>query len=469
MAKSIHLYNKKTRDSLKLHPVLQGIVWPVMPGSMAAVMLAMLYQLEESQWLTPGEIWQNQLRQLQLLWGHAFATVPYYQETLQAAGLDREVKFFKEIWQQVPVLSRKMLQQHEQKLLSRKIPREHGQTNLIQSSGSTGRPVRVTRTELTNLLWKIFTIREHLWHKRDFSGKMAAIRYAQKGKSEYPGVHARNWGPATHQLTETGHSVTLNSNTDIAIQAKWLMEQDPDYLLTYPSNLSALAKHFLDNGYSLNKLKEVRSFGEALGSEVRDLCQEAWNVSLVDGYSTQEIGLIAFQCPERAENYHIQSEINLVEIVNEDGIPCKEGETGRVLVTNLHNFAMPLLRYEVGDFAEVGAACPCGRGLPVLKRILGRVRNMITLPSGQKKWPDFASRHYADIAPIQQFQMIQKTLETLEMRLVVSEPMNKEQEKRLAEVVRNALGYPFVIGFSYLDEIPRSASGKFEEFLSEVA
>ena len=76
-----------------------------------------------------------------------------------------------------------------------------------------------------------------------------------------------------------------------------------------------------------------------------------------------------------------------MEVLDNHGRPCKEGETGRVVLTDLHNFTMPLIRYEIGDYAEVGPPCACGRGLPVLARILGRSRNMLTLPAGDRIWP----------------------------------------------------------------------------------
>ena len=123
-------------------------------------------------------------------------------------------------------------------------------------------------------------------------------------------------------------------------------------------------------------LREVRTLGEASTPDLRALCREAWGVPLVDVYSAEEVGYIALQCPEH-EHYHVQAESVLVEILDERGAPAPPGETGRVVVTDLHNFAMPLVRYEIGDYAEVGEPCACGRGLPVLRRIVGRVRNML--------------------------------------------------------------------------------------------
>jgi phenylacetate-CoA ligase len=128
-------------------------------------------------------------------------------------------------------------------------------------------------------------------------------------------------------------------------------------------------------------LSQVSTLSEIVDPVLRDDCAQAWGAAVCDVYSCEELGMIAIQCPEHP-HYHVQSESVFVEVLNERGEACAPGETGRVVATDLHNFALPLVRYEVGDYAEVGAACPCGRGLPVLSRIMGRQRNMLTLPSG---------------------------------------------------------------------------------------
>src|SRR5262249_57510260 len=103
----------------------------------------------------------------------------------------------------------------------------------------------------------------------------------------------------------------------------------------------------------------------------------------------------------------VQSENLLLEVLDERGRPCGPGETGRVVVTTLHNFAMPLIRYAIGDYATVGPPCPCGRGLPVLTRIMGRARNMLTLPDGKQIWPYFAGENLSGLAPTRQYQLVQ--------------------------------------------------------------
>lgn len=139
------------------------------------------------------------------------------------------------------------------------------------------------------------------------------------------------------------------------------------------------------------------------------------------------------------------------------------------MVTSLHNFAMPLIRYQLNDYAEVGEACPCGRGLPVLKRILGRQRNMVVLPDGKRRWPSLPSRPMVEIAPVRQFQLIQKSLTRVEAHLVVERSLAKYEEEHLAAWLGERLGAAFQFEFHYVAEIPRRPNSKHEDFISEVA
>jgi phenylacetate-CoA ligase len=229
-----------------------------------------------------------------------------------------------------------------------------------------------------------------------------------------------------------------------------------------------LARLSLRRGARLEGLLEVRTLAESLGPEVRALCREAWGVPLTDLYSASETGYLALQCPEH-EHYHVQSEGVLLEVLDEAGAPCTPGQVGCVVVTALHNFATPLVRYDIGDYAEVGEPCACGRGLPVLRRILGRVRNMLTTADGRKFWPVFGTRALMDAAPLLQHQFVQKAFDLVEARLVVASPLSAEQEARVRERVLSQLPSGMRLQIAYCDRIERNASGKFEDFVSEVS
>jgi len=207
-----------------------------------------------------------------------------------------------------------------------------------------------------------------------------------------------------------------------------------------------------------------------LDPQLRMLCREVWDVPLVDNYSAQEFGHIALQCPE-SNAYHVQSESLLVEVIDKNGRPCTPGQIGRVVVSTLQNFAMPLLRYEIGDYAEVGEPCRCGRGLPVLNRIVGRSRNMFRLPDGRQIWPSLSLEGQTVPAAAQQvaqFQVIQRRIDRLQVRLVTGGPLRQHDEEELRRWLHRSLGYPLEIDFDYVETIQRSAGGKYEDFRSEV-
>jgi phenylacetate-CoA ligase len=453
-----------TAPFILLRSALPGAEWPAVVRPEHATYLALQYQLERSQWLPAGELEALQYRQLDSVARHAFETAPFYRWHWGSA-YEPGKPLDPERLARLPLLKRSHLQESFDELRSTRLPAAHGQVGESRTSGSTGTLVRVLKSELLEMWWRALTLREHLWQRRDFTGKLAGIRMGlEDGEGE-------GWGPATEPIAVSGRSAGLSIRADVATQLEWLLRQQPDYLLTYPSNAHELARLSLERGIRLARLREVRTIGEVLFQETRELIREAWNAPVVDVYSTEECGQIAIQCPSHL-HYHVQSESVLVEVLDEQGRACAPGAIGRVVVTALQNLSMPLVRYDLGDFAEVGAPCPCGRGLPVLNRIVGRVRNMLRLATGERYWPVFGARRMLEIAPVKQHQFVQKSFDTIEVRLVTAGPLAAAQEEQLRSHMRQwlpdaARGLRLV--FSYPKSIPRGAGGKFEDFISEVA
>jgi phenylacetate-CoA ligase len=372
-------------------------------------------------------------------------------------------------WRRLPLLTRRDIQNAGRALASQRLLPEYLPTMETETSGATGQPVKVAKTQLDALIWEAMTLREHLWHRRDLSARLAVIRASVPGAGGSSGAAMqRDWGPPASIVFETGPAAAMSFAVDVAAQCDWLLRYGPEYLLTYPSNLAALIGCTADRDARPPRLREVRTVGETLTPELRAACEAAWNVPIVDTYSSQELGYLALQCPESGF-YHVMAESVFVEILAADSTPCAPGDTGRVVATSLHNVAMPLIRYELRDYAEAGGPCRCGRGLPTIARILGRTRNMVRLPGGAQRWPLVGFGRFRDIAPIRQYQFVQRTREAVEARFVTDRPLTGEEEARLAGVIQAALGYPFRLTFTYFEgEIPRGPGGKFEEFVSEV-
>jgi phenylacetate-CoA ligase len=362
----------------------------------------------------------------------------------------------------LPVLSRHEVRTLGEAMVNSHPPATHGAVTRTQTSGSTGMPVTVCQTAVSNVFWEALTLRDHLWQRRNLRGKLAVIR------ANIADGFMNGWGPPADPVFVTGPCAVLNIGRDIDAQLDWLREQNPDYLLTYPSNLSALAGRALQRSVKLDRLKEIRTLGEMLPAEARLRTREAWDVPVTDVYSAIEVGYVALQCPESG-HYHVQAESLIVEVLDEKGAACGPGQVGRVVLTTLHNFATPMIRYEIGDYAEVGAPCPCGRGLPTLRRIAGRVRNMLTLPDGSRRWPSFPSQSWAHGELIRQLQMVQKTARSIEVRVVPERGLTAQEREDIIASLRRCLDYPFDMALIEVAAIPRQVNHKFEEFLSEIA
>jgi len=443
---------------------IEGLVWPGLPGRYGQGLLSLLYQLEQSQWWTPEELRRHQFRQLGALLRHAMETVPFYRGRLADAGVSRDAGLTPEAWSRIPVLARAEVQGTADGLLSGHVPKAHGRQNEVFTSGSTGTPVRVVKTALTQMFWDAFTLRDHLWHRRDVSGKLAAIREPAKGGAAYPdGIQGKAWSRAAAAAFPPGPAAMLDIGAKVHQQAEWLQRQDPDYLLTFPSNLKALAQYFIAHDMRLSGLKQVMTTSELLYPDVRAACRTAWGASVSDMYTAEEVGYMAMQCREHG-SYHIQSEAALVEVLDDAGRPCAPGDVGQVVVTPLHNFAMPLIRYAVGDLARAGGTCPCGRGLPVLKRVLGRVRSMVRLANGEQHYPIFQDL-LKGIDPVIQFQIVRRGEEGLEMKLVATRELTEAEAAELTRQVHDCFQFPFAVAFTYHDEIPRGPGGKFQDYV----
>lgn len=430
----------------------------------SAPLKALLEKLMAAERMAVAERERQQYQNLEKLVQHAQTHSSWFDQRLKSTGMSVNEFATPEGLRRFPLLTRRELQTQGEKMYCAQIPESHGMTALSRTSGSSGEPVVVKRTALNQQYWLANGLREHIWHQRDFKGTLVALRANLKDNkpSQY-----RNWGEPVQLLFESGPAFGCPIDRPVAEQVEWLQKINPDYLLVYPNNLAALLDELLSRSIHLTHLKQIRTIGETLSVSLRERVQQQLGVSVADVYSSQEIGYIAFQCPQSGL-YHICDENLIVEIINDEGHACKEGEVGRVVVTDLSNYAMPIIRYVIGDYAEVAGQCSCRRTMPTLRTIKGRERNMAVI-NGQKRWPLVGFHLYRDIAPVQQYQLIQKSADLIEARFVVENLLSVSQEALLSAAICKSLGHEFKISFVYYDDrIPLPPSGKFEEFVCEI-
>jgi phenylacetate-coenzyme A ligase PaaK-like adenylate-forming protein len=245
----------------------------------------------------------------------------------------------------------------------------------------------------------------------------------------------------------------------------WLHNVDPTFLYIFPSYLEEILPAF-ESGVPLKNLRTIITGAEVLDDSTRQRAQQVFGTNLLDNYGSTE-AFIAWQCPK--ERYHINAEHVLVEIVDTAGRRVPPGEMGRVLVTTLENRVMPLVRYEIGDYAVASEeVCECGRTLPLIRRVVGRGLSLFVLRDGRLISPWTLVGPVKHQRQIMQFQIVQKTVERFVIRYVAEGALPAEAKAVVRSAFCEILGYAVSVEFQEVSAISRTTAGKFMVALRET-
>lgn len=365
-------------------PSLPGRRWPCVRSYEPWQLYLELCRTERLDPQVVGVLQQRQLREL-LRYAREF--VPYYRQTFDGIAEDAPLEAF-------PILSRRDIQCcRREELTPRRLPAGLRLAGTIRTSGSTGEPVVVNYTQARSAWYAAHMLRYLDWIGVDQSRTLAAIRHVTDMPDEMRaelanGVECSSWDAALLGLIETGPGHVLSIDQDPRVQYQWLKRVQPQYLVSHPSNLQRLSELARAHG-APGTLERIISFGEAITEEQRDDIRDGLCAPVYDIYSCRELGVLASECGA-CGLYHVHAENVILEVVDDDGTPCKPGETGRVVLTGLTSFAMPLVRYDIGDRARLpvkAAWCPRVRGLPSLVSIEGRTLPPLLVGGGQRRDP----------------------------------------------------------------------------------
>lgn len=436
-----------------------SLVFPRIPHPLAAQVLEIARQLRRFEQLPETRQSALQGEQRLALLRHAHAHSPFWRERLEGAGFDPAEASFAGFGA-LPVLGREELQTHFAALRARLPGQDAAAFMLATSSGSTGQPVRVEKLrELQGLLYEAGSLIDSEWHGRDPSQALAVLAIGVKDAS------LPDWGGIYPLLgyRGPGFSRALGRDT-MAAHLDWLVACRPSYFKCGPLAAAELARLALAQGLTL-PIRQILSQSERVLPGHRALCREAFGAEIKDRYSCEEAGWIALQCP-RHEHLHVMSGLVQVEIVDEAGRACPVGQPGRVLLTGLHSYAMPLIRYELGDLAEWGAPCDCGIHLPVIRRLWGRTRHQLRLPSGERRPMPAMGDDIGKIAAVQEFQVRQYLGGEVEIVCRVSRPLAAAEREALAGFLRADIEAGLPIFIREVAHIDWGPGWKREEFIS---
>ncbi|WP_159998443.1 phenylacetate--CoA ligase family protein [Roseomonas sp. 18066] len=416
----------------------------------AAIAAHVRSQLNQHARLGRAEQDAISLRQRQLLLTHARQNSPFWQSRLPATELERHP----EQWQALPILRRPALQAAGGTVRAYDPAQSKVDISTARTSGSTGQPVAVERlSQVYRPIYQAVSDLEKRWHGIDPRDTRAVIRDLPDGEHRQNSIDQTAGRVLVRNSVNHGHDALL----------QWLRDKAPQQLITLPSMVRRLARLAIAEGGG-PRLAQVMTLGESLGPDDRRLCAEAFGARVVDRYSCEELGWLALQCPKH-DHMHLLSSLVHMDIVDGRGRPCGVGQPGEVLLTGLQGYAMPLIRYAIGDVAEWGAPCDCGINLPVIRRILGRRRNFLRMPDGSERLARLAGDRWHVFPQVQEFRLVQYSDGIIEAFLRCSVPLDAAERQRATVFLQEVLGHPFDIRITETAEIDWGGRQKREEFV----
>jgi phenylacetate-CoA ligase len=444
-------------------PLAESLYWKWQNLKGKGLIKERLEWLNQTQWLTPGEIRELQFRKLKDILEHAYKTVPYYRHVFEERGITpKEINEPKDM-QKLPLLTRDLLRTKQNDLVSSEADFKTLQTNY--SSGSTG--VRAEfKQDLNFRMWmRAHQLRTYSWCSDWKLGDPFVLLWG----SEIYWSFKQFTDQLENFMTNRREFNTFHlSNKTISSFLKKLRDFKPVLVSTYTNAMYLIAKEAERQGVKIEGLRCIQATSEPVPDAMRERMRAIFGCEIYDKYGMRESNIISHESPNH-EGMLIQSENVFVEFINTKGEPCKPGEVGRVVVTTLNNLSMPLIRYETSDLAApLEGYCSSGMGLPRMTSVHGRLQDLILTPNGEHVDAYFFSYLMMRFKQIHWFQVVQSKLDELHIRMFVPDGLPKELRAELIERIHHHTGYPFKIDFELLDQMPESSTGKFRLCVSEL-
>jgi len=237
----------------------------------------------------------------------------------------------------------------------------------------------------------------------------------------------------------------------------------------YGSSLYAYAKYAQEKGINDITFKSAISWGDKMFPHYRKCIEEQFHTTVFDCYGACEGTMIAAEC--EYHNYHIMTPHVFIEILDNEGREVSPGEMGEIMVTRLDNFLMPLVRYRIGDLAvkaDPQKECQCGRHLPLLEKIIGRDTDLVYTPKGKTLIVHFFTGILEHIEEIRQFQVVQHTIDDIEIRVIPAENFTTDCFENIKREILSKANEKFNLRFSSVSKIDPSPSGKPQIVVSKL-
>ncbi len=441
-----------------MYPLIYRTIRLFYPGGFETRRL--LNELEQSQWLPEEELVSRQLARLQQLVKHAYEQVPYYHDLYQSLDIHPEDIKTMQDFEALPLLTKEDVVNNADRLIASNFPRNRLQ--VIETGGSTGMPLRCFIDQSYWHWLPALEMRGHGWHGVSEGEKIAWIAGTRIKDLENQGWKERLKVRITQQRYLNPICLT---KARMQAFAELLVRWQPSMILAYPSALSLFARHLRENGIGGIRPKLIEVTSEKVTPSQRQLLEEVFQCRVIDAYGSRELGPLAFEC--EAGGLHVTEGCHLEAVAN--GRPVEPGQIGELVLTSLHQYGMPLIRYRIFDMGIYEThPCSCGRGLPILREVVGRTSSFIVTSDGQYTDGSFFEYTFQVKPEITRYQIYQPDLDRIEVRLV----LRQEVDQPWLDCLRRELQAPFdsrlQITLRCINEISLTSSGKLLSVISDV-
>ena len=328
--------------------------------------------------------------------------------------------------------------------------------SLKTTGGSTGEPVKIYKNADALAKERAATWRSYQWAKVNIGDKQA--RFWGVPHNQKNALKAKIIDFISNRKRVSAFNLTQDSLSEYY---KIMMKFQPTYLYGYVSVIRRFCEFIRDNNLpAIPTVRSIITTSEVLTESDRNLIEGTFGVKVFNEYGCGEVGSIAHECEHG--NMHIVADNMLIEIIDQNGNPT---ETGEVVVTDFYNYATPLIRYKIGDFATLSnEACPCGRTLPILKGIHGRAYDIIKTPGGNSVHPEALIYVFEELQQAHhtfgQFQIIQRAIDKLDIYIIPNNNWTSAMETLIKTGIHEKIDPEFQLNFLKVDEIAREKSGK---------
>jgi phenylacetate-CoA ligase len=445
------------------------VFYPLWDVKENAHRLEELRRLEASQFWEPARVEALQLERLRDIVQHARATTQYYRESLQGLGADFVPGSLADL-RRLPLVSKRAIRERADDFLSSAVPAQ--QRVEARTGGSTGTALIVYFDERCQEYRNAAAMRSDQWAGRDLGVKTAAI---WGNPPVATGWRERFRNAVLNRLVYLD-TMALNEESVRRFAALW-RAQRPQVIFGHSHSIYVLARlarqHGIDyirpHGIDYIRPRGIISTSMMLLDNERAVIEDVFQCKVTNRYGCEEVGLIACECTEH-RGLHVNSEHVIVELLREDGSPAAPGEPGQVVVTDLLNRAMPLLRYQVEDVAVLSPrTCSCGRRSPLLEKVVGRVADFLVKADGTLvAGVSLVERTLTKIAGLDRMQIIQESVEHLQLNVVPGEGYTPESARQLTQEMHDVFGRDVRVELRELSALSQDRSGKYRFSICKV-